>query len=134
MVIKKRIFGKYIALAFLILAIPFSGFAQNLEGIWLTANGEAKIQIYKAGNELYFGKLVGTKIQTAKAKKLWGSLILTNLKKINNTVYKGEAHDPDKEETYSCTITMKTANDMYLRGYIGISLFGRTEHWTRVVK
>ncbi|MDR1793363.1 MAG: DUF2147 domain-containing protein [Bacteroidales bacterium] len=75
-----------------------------------------------------------TKLQTDKAKSFWGAMILTDFKKESQTVYKGTVHDPEKNDSYKCTITIKDNNHLDLRGYIGIPLFGRTEHWTRVVE
>jgi uncharacterized protein (DUF2147 family) len=34
--------------------------------------------------------------------------------------------------TYSCTITMRDANTLDIRGYIGVSAFGRTDVWKRL--
>ncbi len=107
--------------------------AQDITGIWLTANDESKIQIYKSGNGLYQGKLIWTKDQSEKAKKFHGSMILTNFKKEGETAYKGKVHDPRESKTYNCTITMKNKNDLDLRGYVGFSLLGRTEHWKRSI-
>jgi uncharacterized protein (DUF2147 family) len=43
----------------------------------------------------------------------------------------GKIYDPKKGSTYSCTIRMKDVNTLEVRGYIGISLIGRTDVWTR---
>ena len=43
----------------------------------------------------------------------------------------GHLYDPKTGHTYSGTITAD-ADTLHLHGYIGISLFGRTETWRRV--
>jgi uncharacterized protein (DUF2147 family) len=43
----------------------------------------------------------------------------------------GRLYDPRSGHTYSSSMTV-TGDTLELRGYIGISLFGRTETWTRV--
>ncbi|MBU3715157.1 MAG: DUF2147 domain-containing protein, partial [Ferruginibacter sp.] len=55
-------------------------------------------------------------------------------------VYKGDnvwddglIYDPKNGNTYDCTITLKNQNTLEVRGYIGISLIGRTDVWTRQV-
>jgi uncharacterized protein (DUF2147 family) len=55
-------------------------------------------------------------------------------------VYKGEniwddgsIYDPKNGNTYSCTMKLKDKNTLEVRGYIGISLIGRTDVWTRQV-
>ncbi|RYE13815.1 MAG: DUF2147 domain-containing protein, partial [Rickettsiales bacterium] len=99
-----------------------------------TKNSISKVNIYKAKDGLYYGKLVWTRDQSEKAKKFHGETILTGLKKENNLEYKGEAHDPEQDKTYSCIVKIRSVNELDLRGYIGISLIGRTERWTRVPK
>jgi uncharacterized protein (DUF2147 family) len=43
----------------------------------------------------------------------------------------GSLYDPESGNTYSGNIIMKPDGALTLRGYIGISLFGRSEDWTR---
>jgi uncharacterized protein (DUF2147 family) len=43
----------------------------------------------------------------------------------------GTIYDPNNGKTYSCTIKIKKANELEIRGFIGISLLGRTTVWTR---
>jgi uncharacterized protein (DUF2147 family) len=43
----------------------------------------------------------------------------------------GRIYDPESGKTYRCYLTLKDRNTLKLRGYIGVSLLGRTEVWTR---
>lgn len=43
----------------------------------------------------------------------------------------GKLYDPESGNTYSGSMTSE-GDTLKLRGYIGISIFGRTETWTRV--
>ncbi|MBC7867421.1 MAG: DUF2147 domain-containing protein [Gloeobacteraceae cyanobacterium ES-bin-316] len=43
----------------------------------------------------------------------------------------GKIYDPSSGKTYSCTMKIEGLNTLEIRGYIGISLFGKTELWTR---
>jgi uncharacterized protein (DUF2147 family) len=43
----------------------------------------------------------------------------------------GHLYDPESGHTYQGTLTA-AADTLHLRGYIGISLFGRSETWHRV--
>jgi uncharacterized protein (DUF2147 family) len=45
----------------------------------------------------------------------------------------GKIYDPKNGSTYDCTITMINNNTIEVRGYIGISIIGRTDTWTRQV-
>lgn len=129
---KERSFIKCYLSSVLLVTVSFYAHSQDLTGIWLTKNGISKIEIYKAKDGLYCGKLIWTKDQSEKAKKFHGELILVGLKKESNIEYEGEAHDPEQDKTYSCTIKVTDTDILDLRGYIGISLLGKTERWIRV--
>jgi uncharacterized protein (DUF2147 family) len=43
----------------------------------------------------------------------------------------GTIYDQESGKTYDCTLTLKDKNNLKVQGYVGISLFGRTEVWTR---
>ncbi|RYE21600.1 MAG: DUF2147 domain-containing protein [Sphingobacteriaceae bacterium] len=124
--------------------------AQNKDaivGTWLTPKHDARIEIYKRG-EAYFGKLVWFKEQTDAAGKPKTDIKnpdaalrnrpLLNLEFLKNFVYagdnnwtNGEIYDAQSGKTYSSKISMTGNNQLNLRGYVGVSLFGRTEIWTR---
>ncbi len=43
----------------------------------------------------------------------------------------GTIYDPNSGKTYRCIVTYVDHNTLKVRGYIGVSLLGRTETWTR---
>jgi uncharacterized protein (DUF2147 family) len=43
----------------------------------------------------------------------------------------GTIYDPKTGNTYSCNMELDGPNTLKVRGYIGISLFGRTQIWKR---
>jgi uncharacterized protein (DUF2147 family) len=43
----------------------------------------------------------------------------------------GKIYDPKSGNTYSCNMELEGTSTLKVRGYIGISLIGRTETWTR---
>lgn len=43
----------------------------------------------------------------------------------------GEILDPDNGRTYRCTLRMREDGRLEVRGFIGISLLGRTQIWVR---
>jgi uncharacterized protein (DUF2147 family) len=117
-------------------------------GNWKTGEGTAVVQIYKQGNN-YYGKIVWLKEpnnpSTGKprvdvnnsdpAKRNSPLLGLVNLRNFsfnkNNSWKDGKIYDPKSGDDYSCKITMKDPNTIEVRGYIGISLLGRTDVWKR---
>ncbi len=144
-----------IILAFIMLASIANGtYAQNTEGdkilgVWEVGSGKARIKVTKYG-EKYAGKIVwllnpkyedGTpktdKNNSDEAKRTVPLLGYTNLIGFeytgNNKWEKGTIYDAENGNTYNCTITVINDNTLEVRGYIGVSLFGRTDTWKRVL-
>jgi uncharacterized protein (DUF2147 family) len=44
----------------------------------------------------------------------------------------GTVYDPKSGKTYSCMMELQGTDKLKVRGYLGVSLIGRTEVWTRV--
>jgi uncharacterized protein (DUF2147 family) len=123
--------------------------ADDIVGIWLTSGKEpAKIQIFKS-NDKYYGKIAWLKnpMENGKPKadsqnpdkgkrnqQVMGLLILSGFIADGTDEWKdGNIYDPESGKTYSCIISMKDKNTLKVRGYVGISLLGRTELWTKTV-
>ena len=131
----------------LLMTLIFSAQAASdgdrLTGIWITPEKD-RIHIYKTG-ERYFGKPA---VQPGQARRLdvnnpdpaKRSRSLADVLILDNFVYedgqwsKGKIYDPKNGKTYSCMIRLKGENEIDIRGYVGISLFGRSETWTRAGK
>lgn len=61
-----------------------------------------------------------------------GLVILNNLKYDGDGEYEdGQIYDPKSGKTYSASAELVNKNQLDLRGYVGISLIGRTSSWTR---
>jgi len=43
----------------------------------------------------------------------------------------GTIYDARSGKTYSCNLTLQPDKSLKVRGYMGISLFGQTNIWTR---
>ncbi len=43
----------------------------------------------------------------------------------------GKIYDPESGKTYKCKLTLIDPNRLEVRGFIGFSLLGRTEVWTK---
>ena len=121
----------------------------DILGIWLNEDKDAHVEIYKEG-ELYFGKIIWLKNpiddETGKPKldkhnpdpelqkrPSLGIMLLTDFEwDEDNEWDEGDIYDPKNGKSYSCYIIMKEMDLLRIRGYIGISLIGRTTYWTRV--
>lgn len=65
-------------------------------------------------------------------KKIIGLWILWGVKKQGSSFW-GKILDPESGKIYRVKMTLnETGKVMYVRGYIGLSLFGRTQRWYRV--
>lgn len=136
---------KYLIL-FAILLLSIKGIGQTIIGQWETFDDKTKekkavIEIYKTNN-LYFAKIVesfvgnkndicGTCKGTKKGKPIIGLVIVENIKKDGNEFNGGSILDPENGETYKCYLKLIDTNKLKVRGFLGFSLFGRTQYWRR---
>jgi len=120
--------------------------ADDILGIWLTGSKKGKVEIYKCGDR-YCGKIIWLKDpfyengtekrdknnpdESKRKNRIIGSNILIGFEYDGDKEWDdGQIYDPDEGKTYSCVIKMQDNNEVLdVRGYIGFSLFGRTEEW-----
>jgi len=133
------------------LVLCVNTFAQTVNkdavvGTWLTGKGNGKVQIYKEGDK-YNGKIVWLKepnYQDGKPKvdkhnpdvakqsnPLLGQVMLIDFIFDKDKWTDGAIYDAENGKTYSCKITWRDGK-LDVRGYIGISLIGRTDTWFKV--
>jgi uncharacterized protein (DUF2147 family) len=132
------------------LAVAFADAAAADElspfGRWLTEDRQGVVEIYPCGRELC-GKVVweaepfANGAPTVDDKNPDPSLrgrSICNLQIMNGFKAKspaewvdGAIYEPQSGKTYSAELTVSDAATMKLRGYVGMSLFGSTEVWTR---
>ncbi|MCF7794257.1 MAG: DUF2147 domain-containing protein [Candidatus Cloacimonetes bacterium] len=66
-------------------------------------------------------------------KPIIGMTILNNLEKDGNEWKGGTILDPNNGKTYKCKIeVVENGKKLKVRGFIGVSLLGRTQYWHRV--
>lgn len=139
------IMKKYIILLMIYLLAVVSGFAQSnssssrIKGIYWSPKKDAKIEIYEKGGK-YFGKTIwiatpgkdkNNPVETLRQRDLLGLNLLAGFT-FNDEVYSGgEVYDPGNGKTYDCKMSLN-GDQLKVRGYIGISLFGRTEYFQRI--
>jgi uncharacterized protein (DUF2147 family) len=132
---------------FVAVAGVFTAQAQ-VTGKWKTIDDETKeaksiVEVYEKDGKLY-GKIIeilnpakkNAKCQNCKGddkdKPILGLTIIKGLKKDGDEYTDGDILDPQKGKLYSCTIKLDGADKLSVRGYIGISLIGRSQTWYRV--
>ena len=121
----------------------------KLIGVWEPSNGRARVKIEKVANK-YYGKIVWLKEpndpQTGQPKldknnpdEKLRTVPLKGYRLLKDFIYAGSGewkegtiYDPENGNTYNCIIKMKDDNTLDIRGYIGLSAFGRTDVWKRL--
>jgi uncharacterized protein (DUF2147 family) len=117
-----------------------------VEGRWLTEKGDGWITIQIVGDSLE-GSIAGSPDPEQReerefddrnpdpdlrTRRLDGLTIMTGFEYDGDGRWSGgTVYDPNSGKTYKCTITQVNADTLKMRGFIGISLFGRSETWTR---
>ena len=121
--------------------------ADELMGIWLNHEKDAHIKIYKCGDE-YCGKIVWLKNpeedgapkkdkhnpdDSLKDRPLKGLDVLSGFNFDSDKKWEdGTIYNPRDGKTYSCYLKIMDDGRLKVRGFVGISLIGKTNYWTRV--
>ncbi len=124
--------------------------AKSPIGVWATQGAGSHVKIEDCG-----GKLCGSIIwlkeplnkegkdkvdsqnpdPSLRTRKLAGLALLSGFVQDQshaNVWTGGEIYNPDDGKTYSCNLTLQDANTLRVRGYVGLSILGKTQIWTRV--
>ncbi len=121
--------------------------ASSIEGVWVNGDGDGWIELEIVGPEL-IGRILGSpadplnrnpsRLDTQNPEESLRDRPLRGLTILSGFRYEGDGrwdggrvYDPNSGNTYQGTITVVDNVTLKLRGFIGISLFGRTEVWVR---
>ncbi|MEO0571546.1 MAG: DUF2147 domain-containing protein [Bacteroidota bacterium] len=134
-------------LSFLVvLSISFNSISQTRDsdlilGQYWTENKEGKIEVYKNGNS-YFGKIVWRKEirkdtenpdRSLRDRSVIGIVFMKDFIFKNDKWVDGKVYSIDNGNTYSGKMWLENSGStLKMRGYLGISLLGRTATLTRV--
>jgi uncharacterized protein (DUF2147 family) len=118
-------------------------------GLWKTFDdntGQARglVRIYAEGGRI-FGRIEGG-VDPREAQRvcnlctderrdqpLRGMVILRGLRAEGDEYVDGDILDPDNGKVYRCKVRLEDGGrKLVVRGYIGISLFGRSQTWERI--
>lgn len=116
-------------------------------GVWSNGTGKGHIRIYKQGNE-YFGKIIWlreTKDREGqprvdkhnpdpakRTQPVLGMIMLRDFRFEDGEWTGGRIYNPSDGNEYKAYIKMNNKDEIAVRGYVGISLIGKTDTWTRV--
>lgn len=121
---------------------------QKITGMWKNIDDEdgkekSHIQIYEKNGKLHakvVKLLANATVRicekctgTNKNKPIEGMEILWDLKKVSDKEYEnGKILNPKNGKEYDCFISLVEPNKLKVRGYMGVSMFGKTQYWYRV--
>jgi Uncharacterized protein conserved in bacteria len=140
----------------IILTLPLNSYfidnfdknhTDDILGEWHTQSRDSIIKIYRDGGN-YSGKVVWTKNPTDEngqprkdllnpdpAKRdnhFVGTVIMKGFTFDNEDLWEnGELYDLTHGKTYRAQITLKDANTLKMRGYLGTPMIGKTVTWKR---
>jgi len=142
--------------AFVILLVAAGSWAVEdgaINGTWVSARGKSHIVIQPGAADTWTGTIVWIQEpdypegdpeagrprrdrenpdETLRKRPILGLEILQGFVHTKDNVWgKGTVYDPESGKTYRAKLTLKNPDTLHLRGYLGVSLFGRTTVWTR---
>ena len=117
-------------------------------GVWLNQSGDAHVEIVPCGDKMC-GRIIwleepfdedgnekldkNNPDQALRPRKILGLQILSGFTHEGDGKWKnGRIYSPKEGKTYKCTMALDGPDRLKIRGYVGISLFGKTEIWIRV--
>jgi len=155
-IIKAVLLTALVALVWILTTSSAWANGDQLIGSWLTPEDKAVVEIYRDGDQ-YFGKFTFLKEPhyavgheagldgqvkvdrnnpdaSQHSQPIIGLVMLSGMnysgeKKGKHQWKGGKIYDPSNGKSYKCTINLNADGSLDLRGYIGISLFGRTQVW-----
>ena len=135
----------------LLIALPaaaYAGSPVSPEGLWKTLDDHtgaprALVRIYRQG-EAYFGRIEANLVpeeadarctaceDERKDQPVTGMVILRRMTADADGFGGGDVLDPESGSVYSCVLRLEDdGKRLVVRGYVGLSLFGRSQTWLR---
>jgi uncharacterized protein (DUF2147 family) len=121
----------------------------NPVGRWLPEGGKSHVEIFPCGQQLC-GRIVWLREpngkdgqpkvdlrnpdQSKRGQKILGLRMMWNFVRAGapGEWESGRIYNPEEGETYKSTMKLRADGKLEVRGYVGISLLGKTQYWERV--
>ncbi len=109
-------------------------------GEWWTEGKEGRFRFVRAPDGTYSGILVwgahpGTDVNNKdpalRTRPLLGAVLVWHLRPEDGEYVDGYVYNPRNGETYRMKAELTGATTLKIRGYLGISLLGQSQIWTR---
>lgn len=141
-----------------LMVVPFTQLnaqdfaADDILGVWMNEDKDAHVEITRDG-DIFNGKIVwldepidevtgkpklddDNVDESLRNRPVMGLLLLEEFVFDGDDEWEdGQIYDPKNGKTYSCYMEFEDEDDkstLKIRGYVGISLLGRTTYWTKV--
>ena len=128
----------------LALALATAAFAQPTlpqQGRWLTESGNLEVDIAPCG-DAFCGTVVkvlanrsmsgGGELVQADTRPVLGMKLLSDLRPAGEGELKGEIYNRENGKNYSTLLSVAGPNQLVVRSYVGLPMFGKTQVWQRV--
>ena len=140
-----RDFITRVAVAAVLMHVVSPALAKDILGLWDT--GESRVEIYACG-DLLCGRIAeldepldkdgNPKLDdnnpdpALQSRPILGMDLIAGFSRASDTKWEdGTIYDPRDGKTYKCVMKLRRDGTLKVRGYVGISLFGKTVEWTR---
>jgi uncharacterized protein (DUF2147 family) len=115
----------------------------DAQGHWITESGNLEVDIEPCGAALC-GTVVkvlgnrsmshpGETLHAVDTRPALGMKILTDFTAAGNGEWKGQIYNRENGKTYDCMLSLDSADHLKVHAYKFITLFGKTQIWTRAV-
>ena len=132
----------------LVLVVAPAAEEANLIGVWETPEAKSNVEVYECGAALC-GRLISlkepidedgnekldrrNKDETMRSRPVVGIELLTGFVADGPGKWSdGRIYNPEDGKTYKCKLTLQDDGTLKVRGYVGLSIFGKTQIWRRL--
>jgi uncharacterized protein (DUF2147 family) len=116
--------------------------ANAILGNWVTEPHDGIIQISVTADGAYQGRVIGgsnphrldqmNPDPSRRRLQLLGEIIMQSMRYDGEHQWSGGTiYDPANGHTYRCRLQLQDLRHLQVRGFLGISLLGRSQLWTR---
>jgi uncharacterized protein (DUF2147 family) len=130
-----------LAAMFAALTLPAAAAPATPLGTWLTESGNLEVRIDACGQALCgtVTKVIANNsmsqagdMKPVDPRPALGMTILIDLKPQGEGEWKGSIYNRENGKTYDALVSVPAADQLAMRGYVGLPLFGKTQIWRRV--
>lgn len=140
--LKNTFFAANILIALIFSPLFSQSGDDQLVGRWYTEKCKAAFDFFRSGEE-YQARLIPFEIpdlidshnpvDSLKNRRLSGAITIYGLRYDAKAQrwHDGKVYNPENGKTYSCVCVITTEGTLHFRGFIGVSVLGGSQVWTK---